>query len=118
MSIEALTDTTVQATRPRPAEPASSTQAVQRARADELPQAQKVSLSASQELDELVKLVAKAPTEISESDLRDIARQIRNGDYVPKKDRMAERILGELGMLPDPPYDTLPVVEEPSLADL
>ena len=118
MSIEALTDTTVQATRPRPAEPTSSTEAVQRTRAENSASAQKVSLSASRELDDLVKLVAKAPTEISRSDLQDIATQVRNGDYVPKKDGTVERILGELGMLPDPPYDSLPVVEESSLADL
>lgn len=118
MSIEALTDTTVQVTRPRSAESTNSTEAVQRARADDSAAAQKVSLSANRELDDLVKVVAKAPTEISKSDLQDIARQIRNGDYVPKKDGTAERILGELGVLPDPPYDSLPVVKESTLADL
>ena len=71
-------------------------------------EAARVSLDAQQEMDELAKVVADAPTEISRARLEDLASQVRNGEYRPGLDNIAYRILFELRALPDPPFESIP----------
>lgn len=111
MSIELLTDIAAGVARPKAADPTGETSAPKRAAQRErevVAAAGSVTLEASKEMDDLVRVVMKAPTEVSETRLAELAEQVRNGTYQPDIDRTAQAILEELELLPDPPYDTLP----------
>jgi len=111
MSIELLTDTASGISRPRAADPTGETSATKRTAQRErevVADAGSVKLEATKEMDELVRVVIKAPTEVSEARLADLALQVKNGTYQPNLERTAHAILEELEVLPDPPYETLP----------
>jgi anti-sigma28 factor (negative regulator of flagellin synthesis) len=111
MSIELLTDTASGIARPKTADPTGETSAAKRTAQREreiVADAGSVKLDATKEMDDLVRIVRQAPTDVSEARLADLAMQVRNGSYRPNLERVAQAILDELDMLPDPPYDTLP----------
>lgn len=111
MSIELLTDTAAGLARPKAADPSGETSAPKRTAQRErevVAAAGTVKLEATKEMDDLVRVVRQAPTDVSETRLAELADQVRNGTYQPNLERTAYAILEELELLPDPPFDTLP----------
>ena len=109
MSIDLMTDATSAAAKPRPVDPAARTSAPERVqREPDATEATKASFETRGEMDELVKLVAQAPTDVGAARLEDIASQVRERLYEPGFDELTERILEEMDLLPSPPYDSLP----------
>lgn len=105
MSIEMMTDAATQVARPLAVEPAARSSAPERSSPQpDATEAAKVSLGSRGEMDELVKLVAQAPTEVGSTRFEDIALQVRDRTFEPGFDEMTEKILEELELLPDPPY--------------